>query len=202
MTAARPMERRLPKPSTTAYRQWTPTPVRRHSDGAPLGATPPQEPFTMATATRSPPASPHRRRQPLSTPLMLLETSTYSQRPPWRSLTGRHLRRAAMSAARPMERCLPKPSATASAPHYAHDHRPPRQDPNRSPPPPLRRPRLARMERRLPKPSATASAPHYAQPRALRRTLTGRHLRRAAIPAACPWSGTSLNHPTTTLPPP
>ncbi|PCH39415.1 hypothetical protein WOLCODRAFT_158984 [Wolfiporia cocos MD-104 SS10] len=127
MTAARPMERRLPKPSiygAPPAKVVRPM-VRRHLKTC-----------TTATAPRPPPASPHRQRQPLSIPLTLLEPGAHGPRPLRRTLTGRHLRRVAISAARPLERRLPKPTPT----------------------PPLQRTRLARMERRLPKPS-TYDAP-------------------------------------------
>ncbi|PCH39656.1 hypothetical protein WOLCODRAFT_159240 [Wolfiporia cocos MD-104 SS10] len=130
MMAARPWERRLP-----------------------------HQPLTTATTSRPPPASPYRRRQLLSTALTLLESQQLSQRPHRRSLTGRHLRRAAISAA-----CLRSGDSLnrPTRPRHRTVHaQPPATTayPNRSPIPPSRHPRLARMERRLPKPSITA-LPH------------------------------------------
>ncbi|PCH40306.1 hypothetical protein WOLCODRAFT_150339 [Wolfiporia cocos MD-104 SS10] len=86
----------------------------------------------------------------------------------------------------PLERRLPKPSATASALRYTRA-RPPATTayPNRSPPPPLRRPRLARMERRLPKPSTTTYLPRTSTP-ARYLESNGRQLRCVTMTMARP----------------
>ncbi|PCH39477.1 hypothetical protein WOLCODRAFT_159040 [Wolfiporia cocos MD-104 SS10] len=101
----------------------------------------------------------------------------------------------------PQERCLLKnhPLRPRHRASHAHSHRPPRRYPNRTPPPPSRRPRLAR-------PWSDASIAN----RSPRDPRQHDHLRvpsqdatYGASPgkAVCPWSGASLNRPPTTIRP-
>ncbi|PCH44350.1 hypothetical protein WOLCODRAFT_154382 [Wolfiporia cocos MD-104 SS10] len=115
------MERRLPKPSTTAYQQWTPTPARRHSDGTSPGSdvSPitvhyghdiaptscrPQSTATPAFPHRTPPpARCHDGGMPLERRLHNRPTGVPTWTPPPPSRCPRLAR---------MERRLPKPPTT------------------------------------------------------------------------------------------
>ncbi|PCH39488.1 hypothetical protein WOLCODRAFT_159067 [Wolfiporia cocos MD-104 SS10] len=167
-----PLERRLPKPSTTAYQQWTPPPARRHSDGASPGATPPSRTdhyghgiaLTSCVTTSATAASEHPAHALGTQAPTAKATPVYPHRtpPPARCHTGGVPPERRLLNNRPLRRTNMDTTSGAT------------------PPPPLRRPRLARMERRLPKPS-TYDEPHT-------------DVNAGALPAkvACPRSGVSL----------